>query len=297
MNYLVLYNKDYIKDRLEQLVSGRLSKYAKFTFQKYDRSVSFNIKWLRENFDIQNYDGFCIVKDGEWLDGKFGVHHTLFDNGRRISLIEVESFEKKYRKWSLGIGGWKLKLSNKGEYRQLEYTFEHEVGHSLTFLHKILDTLHLFIKAKLYEKWWDTQKFPELFLKSGTFVDKLYPLVERKWKALEAIMEELGDPIKMICSVRSCEDQNKEYEKGTSKAKCGESMHQYGIAIDYCFKNGVAFPPSQDKRWLTVNKLAQTIGFYSYGISEGWDDGHIEVILNYSEKDFVNGKVDYSKLS
>lgn len=131
---------------------------------------------------------------------------------------------------------------------------------------------------------------------------KLLPLVERKWRVLRIISIILKDSIFMVEGYRSPERQDELYAKGRTTpgkivtyAKAGESMHQYGICVDYAFTKKPNWPSSGTRRWKLINLFAKILGFYSYGLSEGWDDGHIEVLLDYSEKDFPNEKVDYER--
>lgn len=135
-------------------------------------------------------------------------------------------------------------------------------------------------------------------------VNDLLPEVKEKMERLIKICELMDMPIRVTSGFRSVEEQNKLYAQGrttsgkiVTNAKGGQSMHNYGIAFDYCFNTGVAFPPSQSERWNKVNRIAQLLGFYSYGLSEKWDDGHLQLMLGYSEKDFRENKVDYSKFS
>lgn len=108
-------------------------------------------------------------------------------------------------------------------------------------------------------------------------------------------------PIRVTSGFRSIEEQNKLYAQGrttkgkiVTNAKGGESMHQYGIAFDYCFVGETPYPPTTDKKWKLVNDIAEQLGFYSYGNSLGWDFGHLQLMKGYSEDDFRKGKVNYS---
>ncbi|MDO6575323.1 hypothetical protein, partial [Staphylococcus pasteuri_A] len=72
--------------------------------------------------------------------------------------------EKYWRKWKLGVKGYELVGSKtKADYKQLEYTWEHEMGHALCRFHKKIDTLHAFVALKKYEAWWN-EKFPSNLL-------------------------------------------------------------------------------------------------------------------------------------
>jgi len=177
----------------------------------------------------------------------------------------------------------------RGVLRGLPYTTNnlvHELNHAVCSHYGIEDNLHEFI---------DENKNMEGFLPlqnktKNNYPNDLLPSVKKRWKALQFFATFFRDPIAMSEGVRSCKRQNELYKKRpkVTNAKCGESMHQYGVAIDYYFVNKPNWPPSGDKRWKRINKIAEWLGFYSYGESEGWDDGHIQVMLDYkNEKDLI----------
>ncbi|MFA7290122.1 MAG: hypothetical protein WC055_14695 [Melioribacteraceae bacterium] len=149
MRYLVLYNKKYIKPRIEHI----LKDYVDFTFEFQENITDFN----GELFKLaKDYDGICVVKDGEWISGKWGNH--LKFQGK--SIIRVESKEKYFRKWKRKGLVWELVGNSKnGDYKQLEYTFEHELGHSLCYLQNRIDTLHLWVSLKKYDTWFLSMNF------------------------------------------------------------------------------------------------------------------------------------------
>jgi peptidoglycan LD-endopeptidase CwlK len=109
-------------------------------------------------------------------------------------------------------------------------------------------------------------------------------------------------PIRVTSGFRSFEEQDRLYAQGrttagqiVTNARGGESMHNFGVAFDYCFKGTEPYPPTTNKKWKTVNDIAEVLGFYSYGNSLKWDYGHLQLMFDYSEKDFREGKVDYSR--
>jgi len=184
--------------------------------------------------------------------------------------------------------------NKKGARPQWIYTPQHENLHMKSKDLKKKDRLHEWIGLGKYDK------YESDYLNDKVIKDVL-PLVKRKFKEFEKLMDMVGDPIKLVSGYRSFEEQDKLYAQGRTErgnivtnAKGGESMHNFGASIDYCFKNPPAYPKSMDKRWVVANVIATVLGFYSYGLNELWDDGHIQYMFDYSEKDFRDGKVDYS---
>lgn len=183
-----------------------------------------------------------------------------------------------------------------GDMKQRIYTPLHENLHAKSDIVGKKDVLHEWVALGKFNEY--DKEYLEEKVKPQTVpeVDNLLPLVERKWKAFEAIMQQLNDPIVLVEGYRSPEKQQMYYEQGgITNAQAWESMHQYRIALDYRFKNAPIYPPSQHNRWKIANQVATFLGFYSYGKELGWDDGHIQVLLDYKERDFRDGKVDYGK--
>ena len=99
---------------------------------------------------------------------------------------------------------------------------------------------------------------------------------------------------------RTPERQNELYNngKGVTKAKAWQSIHQYRCAFDYCFKGKTIeemYPPSGDQKWNKVNVFARSLGLYSYGLEEYWDDGHIQLTYGLSEKKIWGRDIDWTR--
>lgn len=170
-SYLVLYEKRWMKNEL--VPNRRLDKHCRFMFAersfkeaKYietKEGTKIDENWIQKNLASQEYlkpyDGLILILEGEKLGGRHGVHTKKIYNGRRFSLIQMEAKRGWYRQWreSYKDGTWSLEMTrrrSKEAYKQIQYTFDHEIGHSLSYLHGIVDTLHTFIKQKRYEEWW-----------------------------------------------------------------------------------------------------------------------------------------------
>ena len=125
-------------------------------------------------------------------------------------------------------------------------------------------------------------------------VKGLLPHIQKKWETFELVMSFI-DPIKMVEGYRTYKRQNDLYAQGRTKsgkivtnAKGGESLHNYGRAIDYRFVKKPIYPKSGAKRWLLANVIAKAVGFESYGLKYKWDDGHIQILDGQTEKDIIS---------
>lgn len=128
----------------------------------------------------------------------------------------------------------------------------------------------------------------------------LQPLVQRQANELLRSMELLGMPMRITEGYRSIARQNELYAQGrttkgniVTKAKGGESMHNYGVAVDFVFLKGYDVPESF---WKTFGSVATSKGFEWGGSWKGFvDKPHVEMRKDYTLADFQNNKVDYSK--
>lgn len=173
--YLVLYEKQWMKgelltDRMKRLVkAGRLEfVYERRSFKdapkiKTKEGTKIDDNWIRSNVDDRGYHGVVVVLDGEQLDGRHGLHSKKLSKGNaRYSVIQMEAKKGQYRVWDQKKSGdWYLKITkrrSKDSYKQLQYTFEHEIGHSLKYLSFQFDTLHLYVRFKNYDLWWNVNE-------------------------------------------------------------------------------------------------------------------------------------------
>nr|QXN72779.1 MAG: CwlK [Microvirus sp.] len=75
---------------------------------------------------------------------------------------------------------------------------------------------------------------------------------------------------------RSHKDQDEAYRRRTSKARGGQSPHQYGMAVDFvprAGERGWFWPPASDPLWHQVRLAALSCGL-SNNIE--WDRPHVE---------------------
>ena len=134
------------------------------------------------------------------------------------------------------------------------------------------------------------------------FPDELRPLVQRKADQMVAAFQAAGMPIRIVEGVRSCERQDALYAQGRTKpgnivtnARCGDSYHQYGVAVDFVFrKEGYGATKEQ---WELLGRVGEALGFEWGG---RWKSGfvdrpHFEMTLGYKLKQFRRNEVDWSK--
>lgn len=181
-----------------------------------------------------------------------------------------------------------------GKDSELTHHYDY-VLHDLEGLYKRFDWTTW---GKLYEKVLELTGMLEKGVHPTT---DLLPLVLRKRDELSQKCRAAGVPVRFMSGYRSCEQQNALYAQGrtmpgniVTNAKCGESMHNYGVAFDIAFDS--ATPYIGD--WEKVGKIGESIGLEWGGRwADFVDKPHFQVTLGYTLKDFQGGKVDYTKFS
>lgn len=131
----------------------------------------------------------------------------------------------------------------------------------------------------------------------------LKPRVERATEAVISEMKKKGHQVRLVQGFRSKAEQDKLYAQGrtssgavVTNAKAGESLHNYGVAVDFVFvQEGYN---ASSLLWETLGEVGTRQGFEWGG---DWtslvDKPHFEMKLGYTLKDFQNGKVDYTKFN
>lgn len=130
---------------------------------------------------------------------------------------------------------------------------------------------------------------------------RLQPLVARQADKVVEAMAMLGHPVRIVEGYRTPERQDELYAQGrttpgrvVTNAKGNESAHNFGVAVDFIFKNGGYNAP--EELWQTLGSVMKSQGFTWGGDWKSFPDKpHGELLLGYSLRDFQAGKVDYSK--
>lgn len=169
-HYLVFYEENWMKNEL--IPNKRTDPYCTYVFRKRDfRKAKYvenkdgskiDDNWMRQyvidDSVVKDFDGVAVIFDGERINGRNGVHIKKTYDGKKFSIIQVEGRKGWYRKWKQKEDkSWHLVFTRSranGAYKSLLYTFEHEIGHSLCWLHGIVDSLHIFVKGRSFEAWW-----------------------------------------------------------------------------------------------------------------------------------------------
>lgn len=111
-----------------------------------------------------------------------------------------------------------------------------------------------------------------------------------------SIAASMGVELKVICGLRNKADQDKAYANGASKAKWGQSWHNYGMAIDFgCFKGSTYLDSSNPKLASSVYKaIGQVIGEYGIEWGGNWksfkDEPHFQIDLGRSSPNSTDRK-------
>lgn len=291
-------------------------KYVKKEFHTKAGSMPYDeFKKLIEPYKEDYRVVHLVINRRDWVKsgGRAGLYGSYYrDRGDRVCDTFVICNEKEKRK-----------LDNGDSVYVFENTTEHEIGHAIS---ADLGLKQNGTRKSYFDNYDNTHHFfhdnnvnghyQYLYAKANQLVDSnwqrikrtvslntkgLYPEVYRRYQVLEGAAARLGMPIRITSGYRSFSKQDKLYAQGrtttgniVTNAKGGQSMHNYRIALDYCFKGNDPYP-KDSKKWKTVNNMAELLGFYSYGNSLGWDYGHIQLMFGLSEKDVRNGKLDSRK--
>lgn len=209
---------------------------------------------------------------------------------------------------------WADENTKRKGYNQFEETTLHEISHLICHRTGVKDLTHEWhdhngtIKNifktydyRVYQKNLLTKIYNWLVNFNGP--QQLQPLVERKSQLVIADMAKLGYTVHVFEGYRTLFRQNELYAQGRSKpgsiitnAKGGESLHNYGVAVDIVFgpKGKPSWNPNEP--WSKLGEVGKKYGFEWGGDWKGFADlPHLEMSLGYSLKDFMNKKVDYNK--
>lgn len=165
---LVLYDQDWILKELPTTISAKYSKltYRKVSFknapmQETVEGTKITNAWMMEQVNTGIFDGVVAVMNGNKLNGRNGLHVKEKGHRGRFSVMQVEAVRGMYRVWKQRKDDtWFLESTRrktKGAYKQIQYTFDHELGHLLKYQRYEIDDLHTHVSKKQYEEWWAKQ--------------------------------------------------------------------------------------------------------------------------------------------
>ncbi|MEK4535150.1 M15 family metallopeptidase [Peribacillus sp. FSL K6-1552] len=137
--------------------------------------------------------------------------------------------------------------------------------------------------------------------------DELHPIVAEKKEKLIQQANEKGIAVIITAGFRTLEEQNDLYEKGRLKsgsivtnAKGGESLHNFGLAIDFALLNkqgeaiwNMEYDGNDNGKsdWMEVVSIAKDLGFEWGGDWSGFKDyPHLQMTFGLSLRELQQVK-------
>lgn len=279
-------------------------KDGKIDHNWYEKNISYTAKAMGYNHTMFN---FSMREGRDWKIENIvrGVNIKDQDNfgeswvrSDEYSLIRLKDGKKvkRYIKTVLHEVGHELK--NKGLTNLLIHDFDKNERFS------DIEDFYLQLRQNKMNQIQTLKEKISQLIRQYLFVGfGLLPVVKRKVDLVLEEMELLGYPMRIVEGYRSIERQNKLYSQGRStnglivtNAKGGESLHNYGVAVDLVFKKEGY--NATIRQWETFGVIAEKHGFEWGGRWKNFiDKPHIEMKLGYSLKDFQNQTVDYLKFN
>jgi uncharacterized protein YcbK (DUF882 family) len=208
------------------------------------------------------------------------------------------------------------RAKNNGFRTNLAWLFTHEYLHGVEQLAGYKDRVHsMEEQGRLKELYEEHKERAELVKKVGMLTKilelmkvlraarskkkGLQPLVRRRAERIVEAMGFMGHPVRIVEGYRSEERQNELYAQGRTKggnivtnAKGGESYHNYGVAVDFVFRNE-GYNASKEL-WETLGVVGESQGFNWGGRWSGFTDKpHFEMTFDYQLSDFQKDLIDY----
>ena len=114
-------------------------------------------------------------------------------------------------------------------------------------------------------------------------------------------MKRRGHPVRIVEGFRTLERQTELYNQGrttpgavVTNAKAGQSLHNYGVAVDFVFRQEGY--NASNTLWNLLGSVGKAQGFIWGGDWNGFvDRPHFEMKLGYSLRDFQKNKIDWNK--
>lgn len=110
-------------------------------------------------------------------------------------------------------------------------------------------------------------------------IGDLEPETRRMCVEFLAECEAAGLLVKITHTLRTMEEQAHLYAKGrtlpgpqVTKAKPGQSPHNYGMAFDVAFEGKTPYPKETDPRWEQLGKIGEMVGLKWGGRWKGFPD-------------------------
>lgn len=88
-----------------------------------------------------------------------------------------------------------------------------------------------------------------------------------------------GLELRITQTLRTMDQQAKLYAQGrtlpgpiVTKARPGQSAHNFGMAFDICFAGKKPYPPEHDPRWSQAGEIGKSVGLVWGGSWRGFKD-------------------------
>lgn len=132
-------------------------------------------------------------------------------------------------------------------------------------------------------------------------LNDIQPLVKRQAKAIIDDMLMLGHEVRIVEGYRTKERQEALYAQGrtapgriVTNARAGESLHNYGVAVDFVFRKE-GYDASKEL-WETLGAIGEQHGFRWGGRWQEFIDlPHFELTLDYDLDDFKANRINWSR--
>ena len=268
----------------------------------------FVLRYLYED----KYDGIILMIDGKKAPVKVTKElrglHTGHTNGS--GLMEVYSFPSNYVYKYFNDKGLmhynETTSKRRASYKQDLYIMVHEIAHNLDYRINV-NQLHQEIEKDNFEGYVESLIDFQLLkptpkIKVVKEIASVLPLVQRTANTLVRGMKAIGMPIVQVGGFRTYQAQENLFAQGRTRggdivtdARGGESLHNYGVAVDFAFLVNGKPSWSETHDWKSLGQLGKILGFEWGGDWKKPDRPHFEMKLGYSLKDFQKGLVDYDK--
>ena len=315
----VQIKEDWIKDLKEYIDCEIKISYTEEIlpgrWNPYFREVWGDFKWIRERIKTGDVKAF-VTSLPKLQESKINSVLGLYDMADGDGIIDLYIALPNVKKLDT-----RAKLN--GFKNNFTYLFIHELLHGKEqnagfkdavhamdeqgrlkeMLTKHLERDELEKQVGLLQRILELTKILFSLKKKPKVVTDLLPLVKRQSDMVIAAMGFLGLPVRVVEGYRSPERQTELYNQGrttkgniVTNAKAGESLHNFGVAVDFVFrKQGYNATKSE---WKLLGDIGKAHGFDWGGDFKNFiDKPHHEMKLGYSLKDFQNGKIDYTKFN
>lgn len=133
----------------------------------------------------------------------------------------------------------------------------------------------------------------------------VHPIVEKKARLILAEMTQRGYHTTIFQGYRPIEEQNRLYAQGrttpgaiVTNAKGGQSLHNYGVAVDIVFVENGRPSWAAHHPWQLLGEIGKSYGFEWGGDWKSFQDRpHFQYTKGYTLADFQNNKVNYNNIT